>query len=467
MQTSTQFSGFIGFGKCRAWRALRMAAMLGSAAAFTLACGEQKPEDVEAPDGAAADPTLIEHDVDTEAQSPIVDDLTSIAIESPEGLEPVALGDAAPERPGSNERPVDTDAGGENLGSVKQALVAPGYLAVWQSGSGGQFWRSGMYSGEFVQADTNFFNKGYRIKSVDVYSYKASCGTACTETRHQYTAVWEPGSGGQFWHSGMSASTFISRANTYGAQGYRIAALAADTNGYITAVWRPGGMSERAFTNMSSSYLASKDTEMWNAGFNMVQLVQTGNTFAAVWQMLGKAGVRTAWAQPYSTIVSWDKTFFNQGLRIQAMDIRGDKFAAIWHSGTTAYTQWWSSGLTASAIESSDKTNFKNGLRLKVLRVRKYSYADSPSSAQGTDGGGMQQPPSCNSTMYTSTARVDRCWNLDGFASNVVTPGSITGTGWGCTLSAAQANAKTSLSTALGQCVSTSAIAGCCSFAYE
>lgn len=386
---------------------------------------------------------------------------------SAEGMEGPSTEGDAPRDDGHAYAPDNGETEGE-VATRQEALVKPGFLAVWQSGSGAQYWRSGMYgAAAFKKYDDQKFAEGFRIKSVDVYDYSESCGLGCTRRAYQYTAVWEPGSGAQYWRAGMSGASLVDYTNTYHTQGLRIAALAVSSDGKYTAVWRPGTAAARIVTAMSSSALNSKSSELWSQGFNMTQLVTYDGKYTAYWQSLGKNEVRESWGKSYSSIASDDSHWFNRGLRLVSLDVRSDKYSAIWHSGMGNGAQWWFSGLTPTDMVEKDKDYFKNGLRIRTLRVRKYEYAD-PTPTRNTDTGGGtngQMPTTCSP--YTAVAEATQCYNLDGTSSQYYSPGSMTGIGYGCSLSDAQTQAVRSLTTALGACVTTSPSAGCCTYRFR
>src|SRR5258706_14442587 len=69
------------------------------------------------------------------------------------------------------------------------------FTAVWQPGSGAQWWRSGMSLAEFKAQDQAYFNQGLRITALEI-------------DNGRFAAVWRPGSGAQWWRSGMSVDEF-------------------------------------------------------------------------------------------------------------------------------------------------------------------------------------------------------------------------------------------------------------------
>ena len=103
----------------------------------------------------------------------------------------------------------------------------PGCAAVWRPGSGTQWWRSGMTAAEFKAQDTTYFNQGLRIQSLAIRNGR-------------FTAVWRPGSGTQWWRSGhdhgrvQGAGHDLLRPGPADQRSW-----SSDTAGFA-AVWRPG-----------------------------------------------------------------------------------------------------------------------------------------------------------------------------------------------------------------------------------
>ena len=153
-----------------------------------------------------------------------------------------------------------------------------------------------------------------------------------------YAAVWRPGSGAQWWRSGMTADEFKAQDKTYFDQGLRIKSLAI-RGGRFTAVWQPG------------------------SGAQWVRWGMTPDEFKAQ-----------------------DQTYFNQGLRITALEIEGGRFAAVWRPGSGA--QWVRWGMTVDEFKAQDQTYFNQGLRIGVLEIDNGRIAGCGGPAAARNGGG-------------------------------------------------------------------------------
>lgn len=352
----------------------------------------------------------------------------------------------------------------ENVAKAEQAVTAAGYLAVWRPGTGAQWWRSGMSSGQFVQEEKDMRSRGFRIRSVDVYTYKASCGTLCTESRHQYTAVFEPGSGTQRFHYGMSNSAFASRAEEYLADGLRVTALAVSATGKITAVWRPGTGKERTWAGISGSTLEKRNAEYWNDGLQMEQLVSYDGDYYAKWGPK-HSGHYFRFGMSPSEMKFNDNQHFAAGYRIRSLDLRNDSYVAIWDN-ESAGAQFWNSGLTPAEMRTLDQERFKKGLRLKVLRVRKYDYSQ-PTEPEPPNMSGMDPtPPAGNTCSAWAMVEIINCANADGSPGTVIKDGQVTHMACGSTTTNARNNAKAGLQAA-GFCLVDSPYPNCCTYRYR
>ena len=77
-------------------------------------------------------------------------------------------------------------------------MSADAYAVVWRPGSGAQWWRSGMSYDQFKAQDKTYFDQNLRLTSL-----------AIREGR--YAALWRPGAGAQWWKPGMSYAEFKSQ----------------------------------------------------------------------------------------------------------------------------------------------------------------------------------------------------------------------------------------------------------------
>ena len=319
------------------------------------------------------------------------------------------------------------------------------YLAVWQPGTGTQWWHTGMSINQFKANDRKYFKQGLRLSSVDIYRYSD------IPKRYSYTAVWRPGGGAQWWRSGMSIGQFKSQDRKYFKQGLRISSIDIQ-DGKVLAVWRPGVGSQWWRSGMSSGQFKSQDRSYFKRGFRLQHLVRHGrNDFLAVW----RPGSGAQWwgtGMSSSSFKAKDRTYFKQNLRIRSYNQHSRKHYAVWRPG--GGTQWIHSGLSLAKINELDKKYFRQGLRLTTVRAK--SCQDATTT--------MSPPPSNRCTVF-ATAEINKCYNLNGTQSSVLKPGQVSASGCGPNKSEARKAAKLNLSGF--SCLSSSKTPGCCTYRFR
>jgi hypothetical protein len=100
---------------------------------------------------------------------------------------------------------------------VDLEIVGGTYAAVWRPGSGTQWWRSGMTLAEFKAQDEEYFEDGLRLVDLEIVGGK-------------YTAVWRSGSGTQWWWSHLCVGDFKTEDKVYFSQNLRLADLELHSN---------------------------------------------------------------------------------------------------------------------------------------------------------------------------------------------------------------------------------------------
>jgi hypothetical protein len=247
-----------------------------------------------------------------------------------------------------------------------------GYVAVWRPGSGAQWMHSGISGEKLKSLDASYFAQGLRIVSIDIYDESAF-------TSNSYTVVWQPGTGGQWWKTGMTINDFKQSDDSYFAQGYRLAALDVQ-GGEVAAVWRSGSGGQHWSIGMSIEELKANDAIYFKQGYRLKTLKKHGdNKYLAVWQ----PGSGTQWwaVGKVTEFNAKDTGYFNQGLRLTSLDFNGGYYSAVWRPGTGA--QWWHFGLNAADFKAQDIAYFKTGLRFVVVEAKKYQHQPANPSNPG------------------------------------------------------------------------------------
>src|SRR5712691_9581767 len=254
------------------------------------------------------------------------------------------------------------------LSCSRPARAQDAYAGVWRPGSGAQWWRSGMTVDEFKTQDKTYFDEGLRLVDVDLKNGK-------------YAAIWRPGSGAQWWRPGMTVDEFKTQDKTYFDQGLRLVAVALE-GGRYTAVWRPGSGAQWWRPGMTVDEFKTQDKTYFDQGLRLVAVALEGGRYTAVW----RPGSGAQWWRPGMTVDEFktqDKTYFDQGLRLVIVEIEGGKYTAVWRPGSGA--QWWEAGLCSDDFKTEDKAYFDMGLRLQSLALHdspaglyRLPFADDP-----------------------------------------------------------------------------------------
>ncbi len=234
--------------------------------------------------------------------------------------------------------------------SATNVAAQSGYVPVWRSGSGAQFWRSGMSIDEFKAQDKTYYNQGLRLADVSIAGGK-------------FTALWRPGSGAQWWRSGMSSDEMKAQDKTYFDQGLRLTAL-KNVDGKLLAVWRPGSGAQWWRSGMSSDEMKAQDKTYFDQGLRLTTLQVTDGNYLAVW----RPGSGAQWwrsGMSFDEFKTQDQTYFGQGLRLTELQVAGGKYAAVWRPGSGA--QYWYSPLCFDDFKTEDEAYFKKGLRLEQV----------------------------------------------------------------------------------------------------
>lgn len=225
------------------------------------------------------------------------------------------------------------------------------YLAVWRPGTGAQWWVTGLGYEEFKAKDQQHFNEGLRLVCLRVRGGK-------------FTGVWQPGTGTQWWVTGLDYDAFKAKDKGYFDQGLRLVDVEQD-DGKFSAVWRPGSGAQWWVTGLSYDDLKAKDQQHFNEGLRLVCLrVQHDGRFTAAWRP-GNGAQWWVTGLDYEDFKAKDKTHFDQGLRIHDIEIHGGKFTGVWRPATGA--QWWYFGNDFEMVKGRDKSYFDGGLRMTKI----------------------------------------------------------------------------------------------------
>ena len=323
-----------------------------------------------------------------------------------------------------------------------------GMIAVWRPGQGAEYWRTGMDIDEFKSLDAQYFKQGFRIAFIDMFRYSD------IPRKISYSAVWHPGSGEQWWRSGMSVDEFKDQDAKYFNQGLRLTALDVQDK-QVIAVWRPGTGGQWWKINASIDAIKSADADYFAKGYRLVILKKHGNgDYLAVWRPGSGAQLWRTGMTTYE-FNGMDRDNLNQGLRLVSLDLFNDSWTAVWRAGSGAQYRW--SGLTIDEMKDKESEYLKKGLRLVVLRAKHFLPSDSGSS----------NPPPQPTQKVCATVTNDICYNLDGSQSKYFQPNTVSATGCGSDMKAARDAAKSILMNQLCLTTSQEHKGGCCTYKFK
>jgi murein DD-endopeptidase MepM/ murein hydrolase activator NlpD len=254
------------------------------------------------------------------------------------------------------------------LSPPTDASAQGAFAGYWEPGSGVQWWQTGLTIDEFKAQDQAYFNQGLRLTVLEIKDGR-------------FTGVWRPGSGAQHWQTGMSIDEFTAEDKNRFNQGLRLDILKSD-GGTFAAVWRPGTGAQWWRAGMSVDELKAQDQTYFNQGLRLTALVMSGGKYMAVWRP-GSGAQHWQTGMSASQFKTEDAARFTQGLRLQALDIDGGNFTAVWRPGNGE--QRWISGTCFDDFKTTDQMFVDHGLRLSSVVLHdnpralyKLPFADNP-----------------------------------------------------------------------------------------
>lgn len=149
------------------------------------------------------------------------------------------------------------------------------WAVVWRPGSGTQWWKSGMDADEFKDEDTKHFGNGLYLQALDIVD-------------DEYAGCWRPrpGGGAQFWHSGLDHDEFKDEDQRMYDRGLRLSQLVVDHRSQAFAgVWHPGEGAQFWRSGMDIDEFKSESKKFFDQGLRIWDLANNGfGGYAAVWR---------------------------------------------------------------------------------------------------------------------------------------------------------------------------------------
>ena len=235
-----------------------------------------------------------------------------------------------------------------------------GFTGIWHPGTGVQWWVTGLSYNDFKAKDAAYVNEGLRLVDIDVQN-------------GSFTGVWRPGTGVQWWVTGLNYNDFKAQDAAYVNEGLRLICLRVAADGTFTAVWQPG-----------------TGVQWWVTGLN------------------------------YADFKAKDTTYLNEGLRLVDVEIHNGLFTAVWRPGTG--TQWWFFGDDFEMFSARDEVYFPECLLLRRI----FPYGG------GCDTSCLNQVVMPTGTYnYGITQTTQHCKGLPGTCGTPV-PGATVTYHWPC-----------------------------------
>jgi hypothetical protein len=263
------------------------------------------------------------------------------------------------------------------------ATTVSSYLGVWRTGSGEQRWFTGSPH-DFASADAEHFSKGLRLVAIDRHSgsyWDANGLNLSPEDR--MIGVWHPGSGAQYWKTGLNAVAFKTADAEYFAKGLRLVAIDTD-GGKFTAVWREGSGAQHWHSGLSGKEFAAKDAAYFAQNLRLVAVDIDDGKLCGVWR--AGTGPQRWFSASLDEVVQKNLELMKEGLRLVAIDHNDGQFIGVWHAGSGA--EYWHTGLTVDEFKQKDAGFFKQGLRLVAVDIGSTTVdvPDKPTPSQPATG---------------------------------------------------------------------------------
>lgn len=239
------------------------------------------------------------------------------------------------------------------------------YTAVWTPGTTGEYQ---VYDAPYATYRARYdelWPQGWRLYSLNIV---VANGVPL------YTAVFRPGSGGEFQIYDATYAQYRARYDELWPQGWRLKLLTRYyINGQIryTAAWVPGSGGEKQIYDATYSQYRALYDELWPQGWRLklIDVIEAGGEprYTAVWQPS-----TTGEIQIYNATFKEFNDRFNelwpQGWRLQMIcvyNVGGVHITAVWRQTNEA--QIWLHGWEYADLRARYDVLWQQGWRLKLL----------------------------------------------------------------------------------------------------
>lgn len=184
------------------------------------------------------------------------------------------------------------------------------YIGVWRAGAAKQYLEPLLSIAEFKTMDDAHVAKGRRVAVFDI------------DDTGQICVAWQAGSGPQPWCASYSGVDFKDLATKQHKLGYRLMVMRQHGADDFAGVWNPGSGAQWFHTGMSEAECIGADTAYFNTGLRLNSLDEYRGTLNAVWGP-GKGAQHVRWNRSFAEIKDLDDGYFAEGMRLKVLKRAG------------------------------------------------------------------------------------------------------------------------------------------------
>lgn len=211
---------------------------------------------------------------------------------------------------------------------LSQAPAQSGYIGVWQPSSGGMYWHTGLSFSSFNSKVNSYYKKGYCLIDIEIKSGR-------------YTGVWKKRSGGMYWYTGLSFQAFNAKVNSLIKKGYYLVDVEI-YGGKYTGIWHKSSGGLYWYTGLSFSAFNAKVNSLYKKGYYLQDVEIVNGKYTGIWRN-GKGGMYWYTGLNFKDFSSKMGVLNRRGYRLIDIEIYNGKYTGVWTKGSGA--QYWYAGL--------------------------------------------------------------------------------------------------------------------------
>lgn len=235
---------------------------------------------------------------------------------------------------------------------LTQADAQKGFIGVWQPGSGGMYWHTGLNFSAFNSKVSSYYKKGFYLTDIEVNNGK-------------FSGIWRKKSGGMYWHTGLSFNDFNAKVNSFFKKGYYLVDIEI-VNGKYTGIWHKGSGGMYWYTGLSYSAFNAKVNSFFKKGYYLSDVEIYNGKYTGIWRK-GSGGMYWYTGLSFKDFNAKISSFIRKGFRLKDVEIYNGKYTGVWTKGNGA--QYWWSGLNHVDIKTTVGAFMKNNLYLTDIEL--------------------------------------------------------------------------------------------------